>query len=96
MENRVECALKPSGYACHQGRANNASNDVFTKPTQDAATHRGDPLLAPLPIYRPPPAAFSHRSVPGAEGSLPNLLQNAWAEVALFHFTATRCEIFKF
>src|SRR5205814_6233327 len=66
MENRIECALKPSRHACDQGRTNDASNDVVLQPTQDSAARRVGSclLLTPVGIYRPPAAAFSHRSVP--------------------------------
>src|SRR5271165_804472 len=66
MENRVECALKPSRRTCNKGRTNDASDDVFTQPTQNSAARRvrGYALLAPVRIHRPPAAAFSHRSIP--------------------------------
>ena len=66
MENRAECALKPRGHACDQGRTNDAYNDVFTQPTQNLAALRvgGYPVLALVSIYRPRAAASSHRYVP--------------------------------
>ena|SRR6516225_12140844 len=88
MENRVECALKPSGHACDQSRTNDASNDVFTQPAQDSTALRvgGCPVLTPLPIYRPPAAAFSHRS--GPDSSLPRLYLKMHGQTVRlsFHF----------